>query len=116
MGLAADAAPEILSNLRLPAERLEFAGREEGCPHLLASDDHSYQGADQHPAFDPGHRRILAALDYHHSLISTAWNFSPIISPISACFADTAPARNGRGGMRLVPNSWKSAFLLFDPT
>jgi hypothetical protein len=46
--LAADAATEILPDHRLPAaERLEFAGHEEGCPHLLASDDRSHQGADQ---------------------------------------------------------------------
>ena len=38
VGLAADAAPEpeILPDHRLlPAERLEFAGRQEGCRYLL---------------------------------------------------------------------------------
>jgi hypothetical protein len=27
-----------------------------------------YQNAGRHPAFDHGHRRVLAALDHHHSL------------------------------------------------
>ena len=74
VGLAADAAPQILpKNHRcLSAERLEFAESEENCQHLLASDDHQYQGVAQHSAFDLSHRRVLAALEDHHSLISKA--------------------------------------------
>jgi hypothetical protein len=74
VGLAAAAAPQILpKNHRcLSAERLEFAESEENCQHLLASDDHQYQGAAQHSAFDLSHRRVLAALEDHHSLISKA--------------------------------------------
>jgi hypothetical protein len=69
VGLAADAAPEILPNYRrLPAQRLELAGREEGCQHLLENDGHHRQDADQHPAFDHSHRRVLAALGHHHAL------------------------------------------------
>jgi hypothetical protein len=70
MGLAADAATEILPDHRVPAaERLAVSDSEESCPHLLASDDHHYQGAVRHPAFDPGHRRILVPLDHPHDFL-----------------------------------------------
>jgi hypothetical protein len=43
-----------------------FAGRAEGCPHLLANDGLHRQDADQHPACDGGHRLVLDALGHHH--------------------------------------------------
>jgi len=89
---AADTAPKILPNHRcLSASRLEFAGRKESRPYLLASDNHWHQAAARHSAFNLGHWRVLATLDHHHALTSKAWNFLPINSPISSCFA--APGR-----------------------
>jgi hypothetical protein len=56
MGLATAKTPRIfpcLQHLRCPrAHRLEFAVGKEGNQHLLASDDHRYQDAARHPAYD----------------------------------------------------------------
>jgi hypothetical protein len=46
-----NAAPEILPNFLRPAERLGFAGREEGCRHLLENDGRYRQAVDQHSAW-----------------------------------------------------------------
>jgi hypothetical protein len=59
---------------RVAHNRLEFTGREEGCPYLLAGHDHHCQNATRNPADAHVTRFGLAALVSRHPAldISTA--------------------------------------------
>jgi hypothetical protein len=67
VGLAANAASEILPNYRISAVWLVFAGHAENCRRFLEVDAHSHQNGGRHPAYDRARRLDLAALDYRQA-------------------------------------------------
>ena len=97
VGLAADAAPEpeILPDHRLlPAERLEFAGRQEGCRYLLGGDSLYHQSTNRHPACAHGRRCGLDALDSHQALTSKASAPVDRVGGISVAAGEPEAGRN----------------------